>query len=237
MELLLISEPKMHPNNNSQLVVYNPYNQAPERAVVVRKVSSGSPSPRPQPGLGLRIRQDDIRQTYKVLPILIGTGSFGAVRVCLHRRSKTKLAVKSIILTAENSTLVKNEVALLQNINHRNVVRVVDVIQDRKYIHIIMEQCRGKDLFDVITDDRYRPNEGWARNVAASILDVVAYLHANHIVHRDLKVRSLRCVLCVRLLFRGSLMRISHSYPLPISLEYSQSISYSKPKMLTRQSR
>ena len=174
----------MYPNNNTQLVLYN--SDHAEKAVV-RKVSSRSPT---HLGLGLTIREDDIRQTYKVLPILVGTGSFGAVRLCLHRKSKTKLAVKSITLTVENSTLVKNEVALLQHITHRNVVRVVDVIKDRQYIHIVMEQCRGKDLFDVITDERYRPNEGWARNIVASILDVAAYLHARHIVHRDLKVRT-----------------------------------------------
>ncbi len=168
----------------------------------MRKVSSRSPT---HLGLGLTIREDDIRQTYKVLPILVGTGSFGAVRLCLHRKSKTKLAVKSITLTVENSTLVKNEVALLQHITHRNVVRVVDVIKDRQYIHIVMEQCRGKDLFDVITDERYRPNEGWARNIVASILDVAAYLHARHIVHRDLKVRT-------KWLLKGFFTVLAHSY-------------------------
>ncbi len=160
----------MHPNN-AQLVLYNPDHA--EKAVA-----------------RLTIREGDIRQTYKVLPVLVGTGSFGAVRLCLHRKVKTKLAVKSIFLTVENSSLVMNEVAVLQQINHRKVVRVVDVIKDRQYIHIVMEQCRGRDLFDVITDDRYRPNESWARNIVASILDVVAYLHARHIVHRDLKVRN-----------------------------------------------
>jgi hypothetical protein len=188
----------MHPNvaNSQQLVLYNPSHV--KNAMVVRKVSSCSEQQQQQRqllasshlGLRLKIREDDIRRSYKVLPILVGTGSFGAVRLCLHRRTKTKLAVKSITLTVDNSTLVKNEVALLQHINHRHVIRVVDVIKDRQYIHIIMEQCRGKDLFDVITGDRYRPNESWARNVVASILDVVAYLHARDIVHRDLKVRG-----------------------------------------------
>ena len=53
-----------------------------------------------------------------------------------------------------------------------------------------MEQCRGQDLFDVITNDNYRPNESWARrNVVISLLDAMVYLHSKHIVHRDLKVR------------------------------------------------
>ena len=98
--------------------------------------------------------------------------------------------MKSIVLTSDNSALVKNEVALLQYIRHRHVVQVVDVLHDRQYIHIIMEQCRGQDLFDVITNDNYRPNESWARrNVVISLLNAMVYMHSKHIVHRDLKVR------------------------------------------------
>ena len=99
---------RRHPNNNmnTQLVLYNP-NQLVEKAVVekavVRKVSSSSRSPPPPPPsrrppppppspsdlLGFNVRNGDIRHYYKVLPILIGTGSFGAVRLCLHRQSRS----------------------------------------------------------------------------------------------------------------------------------------------------
>ncbi|KAL7526983.1 hypothetical protein ACHAXR_001744 [Thalassiosira sp. AJA248-18] len=110
------------------------------------------------------MRNGDIRTKYKVLPHIIGTGAFGTVRPCLHRTSHEKLAVKSILKkgNVKNATLLKNEIALVQRIKHHNVVMVVDVIQDLEYIHIVMEECRGGDLFDRIVDGGVRLSEGRA---------------------------------------------------------------------------
>ena len=64
----------------------------------------------------------------------------------------------------------------------------MDVVKDSDYIHIIMEQCRGGDLFDLTVDDKTRLGEGRVRKIMGSLLDAVAYLHERNIVHRDLKV-------------------------------------------------
>jgi len=202
--------------SNSQLVVYNPAN-APYSS---RKAAVGaSPKKKVRPEnhnhhghtnktpskqrMGSnnhrepRIRSGDVRETYKVLPIVIGTGSFGTVRSCIHRETKTKLAIKSISLkggskAAANVTLLRNEITLLQRVKHKHIVRMVDVVQDRDYIHLVMEQCRGGDLFDMAVDGNL--TEGKTRKVVASLLDAIAYLHERNIVHRDLKAEHLMYV-------------------------------------------
>ena len=156
--------------SSSQIVVYNSPAQAQDR-----EVSSPIINKPPKRGRGLKIRSGDVRVTYKVLPIVIGTGSFGTVRSCIHRESRTKLAIKSIAMKgkAANAALLKNEIALLQQVNHRNVVRVVDVVQDREYIHIVMEQCKGGDLFDMTVDGKVRLGEGKIRTIVTSLLDAI----------------------------------------------------------------
>lgn len=182
---------------SSQLVVYRPpadrssppHNKPPNR--LRRQVSTNRPN---QLGGGIQLRSGDIRTTYKVLPIVIGTGSFGTVRSCIHRESRTKLAIKSIVIKGKvpaNASLVMSEIALLQKVNHRNVVRVEDVVQDREYMHIVMEQCRGGDLFDMTVDGKIRLSEGRIRTIIASLMDAVVYLHERNIVHRDLKAEHL----------------------------------------------
>ena len=94
----------------------------------------------------LKMRIADIRESYKVSHRICGAGSFGTVRSCTHRSTRQKFAVKSITKAGNANiiTLLKNELALVQRVNHRHVVMVVDVIQDLDYIHI------GKPLtFDV----------------------------------------------------------------------------------------
>lgn len=86
----------------------------------------------------LKMRIADIRESYKVSHRICGAGSFGTVRSCTHRSTRQKFAVKSIIKAGNANiiNLLKNELALVQRVNHRHVVMVVDVIQDLDYIHI-----------------------------------------------------------------------------------------------------
>lgn len=137
---------------------------------------------------GLTPRQASVRETYKVLPTVIGTGSFGTVRSCIHRQSGKKLAIKSIKAKAENAGLLTNEITLLSRVNHRHIVKVVDILKDKGYVHIVMEQCTGGDLFDAAVGGRTRLSERRVRRIIRDLLDAIAYLHERNIVHRDLKV-------------------------------------------------
>jgi serine/threonine protein kinase len=166
---------------NDQVVLYNP--------AAARRVA---PSPKTEgEGGDFRIRKADVRTSYKVLPIVIGTGSFGIVRACIHRQTRTNFAIKSVNISGHsgNVELLRNEISVLQRLNHPNVVRVLDVLRDREYVHIVMEHYKGKDLFDLIVGGSTPLSEGVGRKIIASLLDAVAYLHERNVVHRDLKVR------------------------------------------------
>ena len=179
-------KPTRENSNGTEMVVYNPKITQAGRNV------SPAPAPSNQQPLTrrLKMRIGDIRKTYKVSHHIIGTGAFGTVRSCVHRSTREKYAVKSISKkgNVKNATLLKNEIALVQRVNHRYVVKVVDVIQDLEYIHIVMEECMGGDLFDKIVKYGIKLTEERAREIIVSLLDAIAYLHDRDIVHRDLKV-------------------------------------------------
>jgi len=165
-----------------------------QNSLVLYDPSQSRDQKSPPRGEGVEIRRGELRLTYKVLPTVIGEGAFGKVRSCLHRERRKRLAVKSVPMRvhAGNISLLRNEISILTQLRHRHVVNVVDVVQDREFIHIVMEQCLGGDLFDMTYETKL--GEGRVRGIVASLVDAVAYLHSKNIVHRDIKVRLRGCL-------------------------------------------
>jgi len=178
--------------SSTDMVVYSP-----ELAETSREkqaaVDAAKSLPKPQLKRRLKMRNGDIRNNYKVSHRIIGTGAFGVVRSCMERSTREKYAVKSILKkgNVKNATLLKNEIALVQCVHHKNVVRVIDVIQDQEYIHIIMEELKGGDLFDRVVEGNTKLGEARASEILYSLLDALAYLHERNIVHRDLKAEHI----------------------------------------------
>ena len=173
--------------NDSQLILYSPVVHEEESKKIIPSANTDyTPSFKRR----LKMRNGDIRKFYKVLHHVVGTGSFGTVRTCVHRSTRQRYVVKSILINDDmkNATLLRDEIALVQRVNHRNVVSVRDVIQDRQFIHIIMEKCHGGDLFDKIVNGGVRLSEDRVCVILSELMDAVAYLHERNIVHRDLKV-------------------------------------------------
>ena len=64
----------------------------------------------------------------------IGSGSFAVVWEAVHRETGQVVALKEIKMDKLNAKLrdnLKSEVAILQQIHHRNIVRLLDVMQVR----------------------------------------------------------------------------------------------------------
>ena len=197
-----IEQPLSNSITSTQLVVFN-HEKHLSSSSKPKQPPPRQSQPQQQQLKGLNIRSEDIRQNYKVLPIIIGTGSFGTVRSCIHRSTRTKLAIKSISTTSSSfknsiGTLLQNEISILQQTSHPHIIKLIDVMKDGEYIHLIMDQCRGGDLFDLTVNANAnntqqqgggRLSEGRVRKVIYELLCAVEYMHdGKNIVHRDLKV-------------------------------------------------
>jgi len=140
-------------------------------------------------------RPSNILNDYIVFPTVLGTGHYGTVRECLHRQTRQAYAVKSIEKAKiQRLDHLRREVDLLASVDHSSVMRLVNCYEDMNYVHIVTEKCSGGELFDRIiertTDDGCFDERSAAR-IVKSLLEAVAYLHANGIVHRDIKPENI----------------------------------------------
>lgn len=81
----------------------------------------------------------------------MGQGTFGQVRRAKHRLSNLKCAIKIIKKSivernATNKQLMKNELEVLSQVSHPNIVRVYDLLHDEKFFFVVTEQARYGDL-------------------------------------------------------------------------------------------
>ncbi|KAL3812130.1 hypothetical protein ACHAXA_009389 [Cyclostephanos tholiformis] len=134
----------------------------------------------------------DVRLKYHIQPKEIGHGHYGVVRKCMDRETKAWYAIKSIRKSKVGKVdVLRREVALLKECDHPNIIKLVEVHEDQKYLHLITELCTGGELFDRIIEktqsDEGHFSERDAAGLVRCILDAISYCHNKAIVHRDLK--------------------------------------------------
>uniref|UniRef100_A0A8C7PB62 CaM kinase-like vesicle-associated protein n=1 Tax=Oncorhynchus mykiss TaxID=8022 RepID=A0A8C7PB62_ONCMY len=84
----------------------------------------------------------------------------------------------------------KNEIVILNMVKHHNILQLVDVFETRKEYFLFLELATGREVFDWILDQGYY-SEKDTSNVVRQVLEAVAYLHSQRIVHRNLKLENL----------------------------------------------
>ena len=66
---------------------------------------------------------------------LIGSGAFGDVRIWLHKESNSQRAVKILYkanMTEEDERMLINEINILRDLDHPNIVKMYEFFQDEK---------------------------------------------------------------------------------------------------------
>ena len=123
----------------------------------------------------------------------LGAGAFAEVRRCEHKVTGQVRAVKIYrkekVSHAELQELVR-EAEILKQFDHPNIVRIYEMFEDAKRYYIVMEHCRGGELFYSISSGT-NFSEGQVAKIMMQLFSVVAYIHELGIVHRDIKPENI----------------------------------------------
>ncbi|XP_061668629.1 serine/threonine-protein kinase PAK 5 isoform X4 [Syngnathoides biaculeatus] len=122
--------------------------------------------------------------------IKIGEGSTGIVCIASEKHSGKQVAVKKMDLRKQQRReLLFNEVVIMRDYHHDNVVDMYNSYLVGDELWVVMEFLEGGALTDIVTHTRM--NEEQIATVCLSVLRALCYLHTQGVIHRDIKSDSI----------------------------------------------
>ncbi|KAF6780245.1 hypothetical protein AHF37_00275 [Paragonimus kellicotti] len=123
----------------------------------------------------------------------IGKGNFAKVKLASHVITGKQVAIKIIDktqLSPSSRQKLFREVRLMKLLDHPNIVKLFEIIENDKILYLVMEYASGGEVFDyLVAHGRMKEKE--ARSKFRQIVSAVQYCHQKHIIHRDLKAENL----------------------------------------------
>jgi serine/threonine protein kinase len=127
--------------------------------------------------------------SFKILSLL-GQGGMAKVYLAEHKSLGHKVAIK--VLNKEffyNDNIRKRFLAEARNLarmNHPNIVRVTDLIEENESAAFVMEHIEGCTLREYM-DEKGPLSNDEIKNFFKQMLDALGYVHEKGLIHRDIK--------------------------------------------------
>ena len=134
------------------------------------------------------IIKGDITQFYEIVK-KIGEGGFGKIYKVKNKESGDIRAMKQIMKSKiPDIEKFQNEIKILAMVDHPNIVRLFEVIEDDKYFNLLQELCTGGELLSKVQKPL---KEKEIAKIFNQIMSAIAYCHSKGIVHRDMKLENI----------------------------------------------
>jgi len=110
------------------------------------------------------------------------TGQWGEVAIKVVRKFEMNSQQRANIL---------KEVQIMRQLDHPNIVKLIDFSESKQYYYIVLELCPGGELFHQIVRLTYF-SEDLSRHTIIQVAKALQYLHEEAgVVHRDIKPENL----------------------------------------------
>jgi serine/threonine protein kinase len=135
-----------------------------------------------------------------VLEKNLGKGAFGEVYLTKRKdnpnvRFATKKLDREQIEGSEAVKYLKNEIEIMQKLDHPNIVKFETIKKTKKHFYLIMEFCNGGELSKAL--EKYQEKNGHpftqeiVQHLMRQIIDAFKYIHGQKVIHRDIKLENI----------------------------------------------
>ena len=132
-----------------------------------------------------------IRKRYKMLDV-IGHGKYGVVYKAVSKTDPTFFVAIKVLkcVNKSDAKLIMDEVKILKDLDHPNIVKYYEEIDDGTYVFLVTEYCSGGELLDRISDQS-EFGESDVAVITEKILKALNHCHYKSIAHRDIKPENI----------------------------------------------
>ena len=91
--------------------------------------------------------------------------------------------------------LLKNEIVILQNLNHQNIIKFIDTKKTKKSYYLMLEYCNGGNLSQIL--EKYQQKYGKPfsleiiQHLMRQIIDAFNYLHQKKVIHNNINLNNI----------------------------------------------
>ena len=125
----------------------------------------------------------------------LGKGGYGKVYEVRHKKTGEIRACKHLSkLSIKNLDKFEREIQILIKSDHPNIIKLFEVFESQRSLYLVMEECKGGEIFDRIIDhiqSKQMYSETDAAIIFQQVMSSIEYCHNNGICHRDLKPENI----------------------------------------------
>jgi len=113
---------------------------------------------------------------------VLGSGSYGKVFLAENKKDKSiKIAIKVINksgMSESDLQDLRQEVSVMQQVDHPNIVKYYETYDDKKYVYLCMELCQGGELLDKITKTNKSMSEKEVSHLFMKLFRALQHVHS-----------------------------------------------------------
>jgi NIMA (never in mitosis gene a)-related kinase len=126
---------------------------------------------------------------------ILGRGNSGLAWLVKRKSDHQYFVLKEIeieILEDDERTKALNEIKILSNVSHPNIIKMHENFRTNDKLCIVMDYCEGGDLATVVKVMKDHPfSENQILNWFVQLCWAVKHLHERNILHRDIKTQNI----------------------------------------------